>query len=161
LRRQYSAARSRGLLFGVEITEAAALHEPERARETLSTLREDGFEIALDDFGTGYSSLSMLKTLPIDILKIDRSFINGITTDRNDAAIVRTIISFAQLLGRRTVAEGVETNEQAELLRVYGCHFAQGFLIARPMPVDEFRRWADERESNRERRQVVLDAEGT
>jgi diguanylate cyclase (GGDEF)-like protein len=161
LRRQYSAARTRGLLFGVEITEAAALREPERARETLTTLREDGIEIALDDFGTGYSSLSMLKTLPIDILKIDRSFINGITTDRNDAAIVRTIISFAQLLGRRTVAEGVETNEQAELLRVYGCHFAQGFLVARPMQVEEFRRWADERELNRERRQVILDAEGT
>jgi diguanylate cyclase (GGDEF)-like protein len=161
LRRQYSAARPRGLLLGVEVTEAAALREPEKARETLTTLRDDGFEIALDDFGTGYSSLSMLKTLPIDILKIDRSFINGITTDRNDAAIVRTIISFAQLLGRRTVAEGVETNEQAELLRVYGCHYAQGFLVSRPMPVDEFKRWSDQRDSNRERGQVVLDAEGT
>jgi len=161
LRRQHSAARPRGLLLGVEITEAAALREPERARETLSTLRDDGFEIALDDFGTGYSSLSMLKTLPIDILKIDRSFISGITTDRNDAAIVRTIISFAQLLGRRTVAEGVETNEQAELLRVYGCHFAQGFLVSRPMPAEEFRRWLDQRDSNRERGQVILDAEGT
>jgi diguanylate cyclase (GGDEF)-like protein len=161
LRRQHDAARPGGLLLGVEITEAAALREPERAKETLLALRDDGIEIALDDFGTGYSSLSMLKTLPIDILKIDRSFINGITTDRNDAAIVRTIVSFAQLLGRRTVAEGVETNEQAELLRVYGCHFAQGFLVARPMPVEEFRRWSMERELNRERRQVVLDAEGT
>jgi diguanylate cyclase (GGDEF)-like protein len=161
LRSQYTAARTRGMLLGIEITEAAALHEPDRARETLQTLRDDGFEIALDDFGTGYSSLSMLKSLPIDILKIDRSFINGITTDRNDAAIVRTIISFAQLLGRRTVAEGVETNEQAELLRVYGCHFAQGFLIARPMAVEDFRRWSAERELNRERRQVILDAEGT
>lgn len=158
LRREYDAARARGLLLGVEVTEAAALHHPDRALETLTMLRNNGFEIALDDFGTGYSSLSMLKTLPIDILKIDRSFINGITTDRNDAAIVRTIISFAQLLGRRTLAEGVETDEQAELLRAYGCHYAQGFLLARPMLPEDFRRWCDERELRRESRGGALDA---
>ncbi|WP_293645948.1 EAL domain-containing protein, partial [Sphingopyxis sp. RIFCSPHIGHO2_12_FULL_65_19] len=89
--------------------------------------------VAMDDFGTGYSNLAYLQRLPIDVLKIDRSFVEHMVDDRDKVAIVRTIQSLAEVLGMRTTAEGVETADQARLLSALGCDFGQGYLFARPM----------------------------
>jgi EAL domain-containing protein (putative c-di-GMP-specific phosphodiesterase class I) len=104
----------------------------------LAALKNLGVRIALDDFGTGYSSLSHLKRLPIDTLKIDRSFVNDIETDTNDRVIVQTILNIARNLGVSAIAEGVENEMQALLLRRFGCHAYQGYLYGRPMSRDEF-----------------------
>jgi EAL domain-containing protein (putative c-di-GMP-specific phosphodiesterase class I) len=98
----------------------------------LSQLREAGIGVAIDDFGTGYSSLRMLARLPVDTLKIDRSFIQGMTDMPGGLTLVSTVISLARAFGMRTVAEGVETAEQLQTLRNCGCDQAQGFLLARP-----------------------------
>jgi EAL domain-containing protein (putative c-di-GMP-specific phosphodiesterase class I) len=100
-------------------------------------LRDTGARIAMDDFGTGYSSLSYLARLPIDTLKIDRSFINTITERQDDVAIATAIISLAQSLGLTTIAEGVETRAQYDLLRRLGCDQIQGFLFSPPIPEDK------------------------
>ncbi|HEV3009210.1 MAG TPA: EAL domain-containing protein, partial [Burkholderiales bacterium] len=100
-----------------------------------------GMRIAIDDFGTGYSSLSYLTRFPVGSLKIDRSFVNDMSSDKGDATIVRTIIEMAYSLGYTVVAEGVETEEQATVLRLLRCEQAQGFLFARPMPAEEFARF--------------------
>lgn len=99
-----------------------------------------GLEIALDDFGTGYSSLARLQMLPISTIKIDRSFVNGMTDDANKTTMISTIISMAQSLRLKLVAEGVETEEQARLLRLLRCDQMQGFLIAPPSPPEHFDR---------------------
>jgi EAL domain-containing protein (putative c-di-GMP-specific phosphodiesterase class I) len=100
--------------------------------EILRGLRELGVGVSLDDFGTGYSSLSYLKTLPVDTVKLDQSFVRDVTTDRGDAAIASAIIAMAHNLGLRVVAEGVERPSQLETLRALGCDAAQGFLFAPP-----------------------------
>ncbi len=97
-------------------------------------VRELGIEIALDDFGTGYSSLAHLKHFPVNTIKVDRSFVSGLATDRSDCSIVAAVISLAHGLGLRAVAEGVETEEQLGDLRVLHCDFAQGFHFSRPQP---------------------------
>ncbi len=117
----------------VELTESALLPDIEVAIQTLTRLRELGICIALDDFGTGYSSLSYLKRLPIDVLKLDRSFIAGLPDDPYDLAIVQAIAGLARATGLGVVAEGVETQAQASALRDCGVERAQGFLFARPM----------------------------
>ena len=99
-------------------------------------MREAGIKIALDDFGTGYSSLSYLTKLPVDTLKIDRSFVNGITTDTDKKSIVATILSMARSLGKVTVAEGVETREQHAFLRQMNCDEIQGYLISPPVSAE-------------------------
>jgi diguanylate cyclase (GGDEF)-like protein/PAS domain S-box-containing protein len=121
----------------LEMTESVIMHESEAARERLHELKKLGVRLAIDDFGTGYSSLSHLQQFPVDILKIDRSFLHKMHQGPHDAALVRTIITLAKLLSLRTIAEGVEDIEQQEQLRELGCDSAQGFLFGRPMTVAE------------------------
>ncbi len=124
-------------LIEIELTESVIMTEIERHIGTLSALRAMGVKVSIDDFGTGYSSLSYLKHLPIDFLKIDRSFVRDMTTDENDAAIVSAIISMAKSLQLRTIAEGVETLEQATRLAGAGCDFVQGYYYSSPLPAAE------------------------
>jgi EAL domain-containing protein (putative c-di-GMP-specific phosphodiesterase class I) len=101
-------------------------------------LRDEGVRVAIDDFGTGYSSLSRLSELPVDTLKIDRSFTSRLVGDKTAQAVVSTIISLARAFELNTVAEGVETAEQLSLLDMLGCEQSQGYLHGRPMPAEEF-----------------------
>jgi diguanylate cyclase (GGDEF)-like protein len=117
----------------IELTESAIIGEPDHALKVLSDLKALKTRIAMDDFGTGYSNLAYLQRLPIDVLKIDRSFVEHMVDDRDQVAIVRTIQSLAEALNLQTTAEGVETHDQARLLSALGCDFGQGFLFARPM----------------------------
>lgn len=118
----------------LEITESLLLDEDDAILSTLSAFKSMGLSIAIDDFGTGYSALSYLARFPIDTLKIDRSFIQKVTTDRRHAELVKAILLIAQCLGQQVVAEGVETVEQAAFLRANGCQVAQGFLYSKPLP---------------------------
>jgi diguanylate cyclase (GGDEF)-like protein len=118
----------------LEVTESVIMHDAERVTAALSELKRMGLELAIDDFGTGYSSLSYLKRFPIDRLKIDKSFVRDIPSDGEDAAIISAIIGLTRNLGLRTIAEGVETNEQLEFLREQGCDEVQGYLLSRPLP---------------------------
>jgi diguanylate cyclase (GGDEF)-like protein len=118
----------------LEVTESLLMKDVQASIHKLSTLRDLGMQIAMDDFGTGYSSLSYIAQLPINSLKIDRSFINGMAGNSQDMSIVSTIISLAHSLNLRVVAEGVETEDQAKLLRLLKCDEAQGFLFSKPLP---------------------------
>ncbi len=125
-------------LIEIELTESAIMQHTQASISTLERLKSYGISIAIDDFGTGYSSLSYLKRLPLDILKIDPSFVRDITTDRNDEAIVRAIIGLARSLGKKVIAEGVEEDAQLSFLNAYGCNFGQGFLFGRPTSAEAF-----------------------
>ncbi|MFV1993294.1 MAG: putative bifunctional diguanylate cyclase/phosphodiesterase [Acidiferrobacterales bacterium] len=127
--------------FEIEVTENELMNDIEDASKTLRALSELGISIAIDDFGTGYSSLSYLKKLPLNTLKIDKSFVMDMTNDESDAVIVRSIIDLAHNLGRRVVAEGIEDKETWELLSMLGCDGAQGYFISHPLPVSEFNQW--------------------
>jgi diguanylate cyclase (GGDEF)-like protein len=120
--------------LSLEITESTVLADTESALATLEALKRHGVRISLDDFGTGYSSLALLKRIPVDELKVDRSFVAGLGLDPQDSPIVSTVIGLAEALGLAAVAEGVETSAQAEELRRIGCLDAQGFYFARPQP---------------------------
>jgi diguanylate cyclase (GGDEF)-like protein len=120
----------------LEITERAVVHDIETTRKTLSALKEVGVQIAIDDFGTGYAVLSHLKSLPVDMLKIDTGFVRDLGTNVSDLAIVRAIIGLAEAFGLQLVAEGVETAAAAQTLIEHGCHRAQGFLFSRPVAGD-------------------------
>ncbi len=122
----------------LELTESMIMQDQEETLRMLKELKAIGLRIALDDFGTGYSSLNYLKRFPIDVLKIDQSFVHGIALNRSDAAIARTVINLARNLYLHTVAEGVETAEQADLLHAWTCDEAQGYLFSRPLPAEEF-----------------------
>ncbi len=125
----------------VEITESSLMSDPVRALKTLKHVREMGVDVSIDDFGTGYSSLAYLKQLPVDELKIDRSFVRDMAADESDLAIVRSTIDLAHNLGLAVVAEGVEDDPTLEFLRSFGCDKAQGFLFTRPLAADEITRW--------------------
>lgn len=121
----------------LEITESVVVQDIETTRITLAALKDVGVKLAIDDFGTGYSVLTHLKSLPVDTLKIDRSFVRDLGVDRGDLAIVRAIIALAEAFGLELVAEGVETDTAATTLLRHGCHRAQGFLLSRPLPGQE------------------------
>jgi len=124
-------------LLELEITESSLMEDRDQVQHILEEVRMRGIQIALDDFGTGYSSLSYLKRFPIDILKIDQSFIFEIGNNENDEAIVRAIFAMAQSLGLKVVAEGVETQQHMDFLRAESCDLVQGFFISRPVPAEE------------------------
>ncbi|MGW2014836.1 aminotransferase class I/II-fold pyridoxal phosphate-dependent enzyme [Streptomyces sp. NPDC001927] len=117
----------------LELTETVLMRKDEQIRTTMRALRDLGVSLAIDDFGTGFSSLSYLREFPIDVLKVDKSFIDDITTDRQQVALVEGIVRIAEVLGLDVVAEGIEHEEQRELLAAMGCQYGQGFLFARPM----------------------------
>jgi diguanylate cyclase (GGDEF)-like protein/PAS domain S-box-containing protein len=121
----------------LELTESLVMHDPEAVIATMRALRELGAQIAIDDFGTGYSSMSYLHRLPVDKLKIDRSFVAGVDTDPHNAAICESILALARSFGLRVIAEGVETQAQLDWLREHGCDNAQGYYLARPEPFEE------------------------
>jgi diguanylate cyclase (GGDEF)-like protein len=125
----------------LEVTESAIMEDPAHALATLQALHEMGVRLSIDDFGTGYSSLAYLKKLPVDELKIDRSFVMNLDGDANDLNIVRSTIDLAHHMGLQVVAEGVETDTVAARLRALGCDQAQGYLFSRPLPADEFASW--------------------
>jgi EAL domain-containing protein (putative c-di-GMP-specific phosphodiesterase class I) len=131
--------------IGVEITESDAMRDVEGTRLVCRALRRLNVRIAIDDFGTGYSSLSSLKRLPVDIVKIDQSFVSGILTDAHDATIAETILSITQHFGFDALAEGVERTEEVEWLQKRACRYMQGFAICRPLTFDAFKSWLDER----------------
>jgi EAL domain-containing protein (putative c-di-GMP-specific phosphodiesterase class I) len=135
------------------------MDDPARAQLTLQHLHEMGVRLAIDDFGTGYSSLAYLKRLPVDELKIDKSFVMQMDRDSDDAKIVRSTVDLAHNLGLSVVAEGVETPSHWRVLRGLGCDYAQGYLIARPLSVAQFATWASQWHGHDAR--VLLDAPPT
>ncbi|GAB1615024.1 EAL domain-containing protein [Pseudomonas sp. NGC7] len=122
----------------LELTESILMREVNEALQILASLKNLGLSIAVDDFGTGYSSLNYLKQFPIDVLKIDRTFVDGLPEGEQDAQIARAIIAMAHSLNLAVIAEGVETHEQLEFLREHGCDEVQGYLFGRPMPAHQF-----------------------
>ena len=129
-------------LLDIEITETAQLQDIENVAQTLQKLRTLGITISLDDFGTGYSSLTYLRRLPLNTLKIDQSFVNGMLDEAGDLAIVQGVIGLARSFGYHVIAEGVETEDQGQMLLQMGCAQGQGYVIARPMPIEQFLVWA-------------------
>jgi EAL domain-containing protein (putative c-di-GMP-specific phosphodiesterase class I) len=119
--------------LGLEMTESSLMHDRDTALDVLGSLRRLGISLLMDDFGTGYSSLNHLHAFPFDVLKIDRSFVSRMTEGQQPLQIVRTIVELARVMGMEVVAEGIEAQEQHNLLRDMGCRYGQGFLYARPM----------------------------
>lgn len=132
----------------LELTESTMMENTEAMLKMLNQIKSLGIRLAIDDFGTGYSSLSYLQQFPVDILKIDRSFVDGIENSAQKKAVARTIISLSETLGLCTVAEGVENLEQSEMLRDLGCEFAQGYYFARPMPFEQIEELLASRSTN-------------
>ncbi|MEC5161166.1 GGDEF/EAL domain-containing response regulator [Janthinobacterium sp. CG_S6] len=130
--------RIKAVCLGIEITESTVMGDPDKAVAALKRLKDIGVGISLDDFGTGYSSLGYLKRFPIDVLKIDKSFVDDVATSTNDAAIALSVISLAHNLNMRVIAEGVETREQVAFLREHGCDEMQGYFFSRPIDAEAF-----------------------
>jgi EAL domain-containing protein (putative c-di-GMP-specific phosphodiesterase class I) len=120
----------------LEITESVLMDMPDAVNPTLQALRALGLELSLDDFGTGYSSLSYLHRFPLDVLKIDRSFVSRMDTEEESKAIIQTIITLAHQLGLDVVAEGVESAEQLRHLRALECEYGQGYFVSRPLDAE-------------------------
>ena len=147
---QLAALGLPGSAVAVEITEGLLLEHDEAVSQQLQALRDCGMSLSLDDFGTGYSALGYLNRFRIDVIKIDRSFVSGAGSDLTGRSLCRAIVSMAHELGMRVVAEGVETEAQRDWLHEAGCDFAQGYLFARPMPVQAFEAWMEQRSPTRE-----------
>lgn len=128
--------------LSLEITETAMMDRPEQCIGVMRQLRDHGLRLSIDDFGTGYSSLAYLKDLPVDELKIDKSFVDNLLTDKGDQKIVAAVTSLASNFGLKTVAEGIEDSDTFEYLRKLGCVVAQGYYISRPLPPEEFPTWS-------------------
>lgn len=137
----------------LELTESASYEDEKRFKTMIKRLKELNFTIAMDDFGTGYSSLSILKDLPFDVLKLDRGFVKDATNNLKAEIVIKTMIDMANKLNMTTVAEGIETEDQADLLRGMGCNIAQGFLYGKPMSVSQFEEFC---ELNREEHQDIV-----
>jgi EAL domain-containing protein (putative c-di-GMP-specific phosphodiesterase class I) len=136
-------------LLTLEITESSIMSEPGRMLAVLQRLTQLGVRLSIDDFGTGYSSLSYLQRLPVQEVKIDRSFVTNLSHDHDNAAIARSIIDLAKALQLDVVAEGIESIEDWDLLRSLNCSIAQGFLIAKPMPIGALVHWQERRRQPR------------
>lgn len=121
------------------------MDDPLRAQDNLHRLNALGLHLSIDDFGTGYSSLAYLKRLPVDEIKIDKTFVLNMDKDQDDAMIVRSTIDLAHNMGFKVVAEGVDHAETLAMLATWGCDIAQGYYICRPLAVPELERWLDER----------------
>jgi len=141
LRRAITKTGLNGNDLKVEVTESLLMQNPERSSQILRHIQALGVKICVDDFGTGYSSLSYLRQFSFDTLKIDRSFVSRIVSDNRDAELVRTMIQLGQNVGMSVVAEGVETQSQLDVLCRFGCHFAQGYLFAKPLPANDATDW--------------------
>lgn len=133
--------------FELELTESSVMRDAETSIATMDMLKRVGVKLSLDDFGTGYSSLSHLKRLPLDKLKIDQSFVRGLPHDQNDLAIASAIIAMGKALGLKTIAEGVETKAQLNVLQSLGCDEMQGYYMAKPMTASDFPEFLQEREA--------------
>jgi EAL domain-containing protein (putative c-di-GMP-specific phosphodiesterase class I) len=132
-----------------EITESDIMTDPDEAIALLTQFRNYGFDLAIDDFGTGYSSLAYLKNMPVSELKIDKSFVLNLSDDQNDQLIVKSIIGLAQQFGLKLVAEGVEDQSALQLLQKWGCHWAQGYFISRPVNLATLLEWLKENEQTK------------
>lgn len=133
-------------LITLEITESIAMDDSPETIETLERLKEVGVQLALDDFGTGFSALSYLRRFPIDIIKIDQSFVQGMGDDPEDNSIVRAVMAASLAMKLRVTAEGIETVEQLDTLRDLGCHLGQGYLFSHALTPDEMKRVLTDRE---------------
>jgi EAL domain-containing protein (putative c-di-GMP-specific phosphodiesterase class I) len=121
----------------LELTESLLMRDTAATAEALGALKALGVRLAVDDFGTGYSSLRYLKRFPVDILKIDKSFVDGVATNPEDAALAQTIVQLGHTLNLQTLAEGIESADQSSQLEALGCRYGQGYLFARPTAPDE------------------------
>ncbi len=130
-------------LIEFEITESMLMKDIPLTTQKLTELKRLGCRISIDDFGTGFSSLNYLRHFPVDVLKIDQSFVRELFDDAAALAIIESIIALANALGMHTVAEGVETAQQRSILEARGCHTLQGYLISRPLPEEEFLHWVE------------------
>lgn len=128
-------------LLMLEVTESAIVLDPKRAEENLAVLSSMGVLLSIDDFGTGYTSLASIKHLPVNEVKIDKSFVINMLTDKKDAMIVRTVIEFAHNFGLSVVAEGVETQEMLDALATIGCDKVQGYFISKPQTAEQLKNW--------------------
>jgi EAL domain-containing protein (putative c-di-GMP-specific phosphodiesterase class I) len=126
----------------LELTESLLVQNVEEVIEKMEQLKNHGIRFSLDDFGTGYSSLSYLKRLPLDQLKIDQGFVRDLLIDSNDAIICKSTIALAQSMGLSVIAEGVETLQQLEVLRSFGCRAYQGYYFSRPLDIEAFERYS-------------------
>jgi EAL domain-containing protein (putative c-di-GMP-specific phosphodiesterase class I) len=121
----------------IEVTESTAMADRETGFRALRDLSAEGLRVAIDDFGTGYSSLDQLRRMPVDVIKVDRSFVRAMSDGDSDRELVAAVVGMGRALRLTVVAEGIETDEQAEVLRELGCNFGQGFLFARPLPQEQ------------------------
>ncbi|MDZ7674071.1 MAG: EAL domain-containing protein [Acidimicrobiales bacterium] len=145
---ELTADRALPVRLVVEVTETSLSNDQAALVDELMNLRLSGIQIAVDDFGVGYSSIVSLRDLPIDVIKLDKSFVHGLTTDSSDNEIVKNTVALADRLGKRLIAEGVETHNQRRMLHEMGVTRAQGYLFARPMPFEELTDWIETRRSD-------------